>query len=163
SLSRRTRSTISATAWLTSVETSRLAASSPPSGSRNPHAPAQATRPWRVEAGRSGIRGPGLFARGGRFGAVGAGGPKIRKASLDAFDVQTDRGIAREGQRDIAARVFARLEADREQRQHPIRSRGLQRLDLGAEHAIEAQRRAPSFILVVVCHLRRLLPIEAAE
>ena len=86
---------------------------------------------------------PGLAARVLRLGSRAPSRPEIGELGLDAFDLEPDRGVAGEGQRDIAARVLARLEADGEQRQHPIRGGRLQRLDLRAEHAVEAKRRPP--------------------
>ena len=57
--------------------------------------------------------------------------------------MQADRGVAGKGQRDIAARVLGGLEADGEERQHPVGSRWFQRLDLSAENAVEAKGGAP--------------------
>ena len=106
---------------------------------------------------------PGLCARVLRFGAGAPGGPEIGEFRLDAFDVEADRGVAGKGEGHIAARVIARFETDGKQRQHPVGGRGLQRLDLRAEHAVEAQRRAPPLIGVVGSGLRRLFPVEAVE
>src|SRR4029078_3730574 len=76
--------------------------------------------------------------------------------------MEADRGVAGEGEGDIAARVLTRLEVDGEQRQHPIGSRRSERLDLGAENPVETKRR-PAPLILVGGGLGRLLPVEAVE
>src|SRR3990172_1575319 len=104
----------------------------------------------------------GLAARMLRLAARAPLGAQIPELGLDTLDLKLDGGVAREGERHVAARSLRRLETDGKQRQDPFARPGLHVLQLRAEYTVESEGSPPSPI-VLAAILRRLLPIEAVK
>ena len=93
----------------------------------------------RVQASR----GPGSSPGCSGFERVLPGGPEVLELGLDALDLEPDRGVAGEGEGDIAARAPRSARSCTASSDSTRSSAlGLTMLELGAEHPLEIE--APS-------------------
>src|SRR5262249_35271702 len=143
----RTRAMIAATLSLTSVDCSRFKASRALKRSSKSAPPllshrAMARGPLRAALAALAARA-GLLpaARVLRLNARPPLGAEIGHFGLDAFDLELDRSIAGEGQRHMAPGRIVRFEVNCKKRQDPVALPLLEVSKLGAEYAVESERR----------------------